>query len=326
MILKQEIKVKLATMSVKYYENLGYEIEYEIRNGNKRIKTKEIMVDVFDLPKKSVIKVLVECDNCGKVFERSYFSAQKSNKQSCSTECMTEIKTKEQEEIFTQRVSDNPYDFLYQKYVIDKMTTRQISKLIYDNEKCFNSVNGWLKKYNIPLRHGSEAIKTQWIDNDERREENKQRIYETMLVPQIRDKIKKTQKTKEYRQKSRNAKLGENNPMYGVVGEDSPQWNPNRTHDQRVKERKTGKDREWKIAVFIRDSRVCKCCGYEKVKIVAHHLNSYDIHKKDRYDIDNGVTMCELCHKEFHHVFGYGNNSKEQFDKFKNIINGEALT
>ena len=166
------------------------------------------------------------------------------------------------------------------------------------------------------MRHGSEAIKTQWIDNDERKVKASIKTKDTLLRADVRTKIKAAMQTKEYREKSRNAKLGENNPMYGVIGENSPRWNPDRTHEQRVAERKTGKDREWKVAVFIRDSRICKCCGIEKKKIVAHHINSYDVYKEDRYNIDNGITLCETCHKEFHSSYGYGNNTREQFNEF----------
>ena len=101
-----------------------------------------------------------------------------------------------------------------------------------------------------------------------------------------------------------------------MTGENHPKWNPDRTHEQRIKERKTGKDREWKISIFQRDKRICKKCGKEKRNLVAHHINSYDIHEKERYDINNGVTLCEECHKDFHHKYGYGKNTREQFEEF----------
>ena len=49
----------------------------------------------------------------------------------------------------------------------------------------------------------------------------------------------------------------------------------------------------------------------------SHHLDGYDWCKERRIDINNGVCLCENCHKEFHKIYGYGNNTKEQYIEFK---------
>jgi hypothetical protein len=50
----------------------------------------------------------------------------------------------------------------------------------------------------------------------------------------------------------------------------------------------------------------------------AHHLNGWHWFDKDkRDDISNGVCLCESCHKEFHHINGYGDNTEEQYIQFK---------
>ena len=125
-------------------------------------------------------------------------------------------------------------------------------------------------------------------------------------------------KTKEYREKSRKAKVGNLNPMYGITGETNPLWNPDRTHEQRILERKTFKDRRWRTDIFDRDKYICQICKYDKGGcLVAHHKNSYDIYPKDRYNVDNGITLCEDCHKNFHSIYGYGKNTEEQFIEWK---------
>lgn len=35
-----------------------------------------------------------------------------------------------------------------------------------------------------------------------------------------------------------------------------------------------------------------------------------------RYDIENGITLCDVCHKGFHKKHGYGRNTKEQFREY----------
>ena len=318
MILEQQVRVMIKTRNAKFYKNLGYEIEYEKRNGNKRIKTKELVVNVFDLPKKSNVEILVKCDNCGKIFKRPYYAAQSKN-QFCSTECMSQFKSNQQEIIFAERVGGDPYEYLYQKYVVDKMTTRQIARQIYGNEKCFNSVKKWLKKYKIPLRHGSEAVKTQWINNDERRKLSRDIAKKTLLKKEVRDKIRQAQQTEEYKMKQSISKTGKKNGMYGVRGEKSPRWNNNLTDYERVVGRKTIKDTIWREKVYEKDNYTCVVCGDNRGgNLNAHHLYSHNRYIDKRYDVNNGVTLCEACHKAFHDKYGYGDNTKEQFDEFIN--------
>ena len=56
----------------------------------------------------------------------------------------------------------------------------------------------------------------------------------------------------------------------------------------------------------------------------AHHLDSYHDHKELRYDINNGITLCKSCHREFHKYIG-GNNvscSREDYENFKIVKAG----
>ena len=34
--------------------------------------------------------------------------------------------------------------------------------------------------------------------------------------------------------------------------------------------------------------------------------------------VENGITLCVECHKKFHMLYEYGNNTLEQFKKFIN--------
>ncbi len=50
--------------------------------------------------------------------------------------------------------------------------------------------------------------------------------------------------------------------------------------------------------------------------LVAHHIESYNSNKDLRTTLENGITLCVDCHDKFHHIYGRGNNTREQFDEF----------
>ncbi|CEN81343.1 Uncharacterised protein [[Clostridium] sordellii] len=115
---------------------------------------------------------------------------------------------------------------------------------------------------------------------------------------------------------------GENNPVYGKIllsirGENSPHWKEDLTEDEREGKRCMPGYKAFVLNVFRRDGFKCECCGDDKGgNLVAHHLNSYNWDKENRTNPNNGVTLCETCHKEFHRKYGNGNNTREQFIEF----------
>lgn len=55
----------------------------------------------------------------------------------------------------------------------------------------------------------------------------------------------------------------------------------------------------WRKAVFERDSYTCQECG-AKGDIQAHHIKHWSQHPSERFNIDNGITLCAECHKKKH--------------------------
>lgn len=73
----------------------------------------------------------------------------------------------------------------------------------------------------------------------------------------------------------------------------------------------------WQDSVFSRDNYRCKNCNEYRIKqLVAHHILNFSNHVELRLAIDNGVTLCRLCHKEFHKKYSKKNNSLEQLTQF----------
>ena len=65
--------------------------------------------------------------------------------------------------------------------------------------------------------------------------------------------------------------------------------------------------------VMRRDKYTCQCCGASNKKNIVHHLDGYNWCFDKRYDDENGITLCNDCHNNFHVIYGYGNNTREQF-------------
>ena len=106
----------------------------------------------------------------------------------------------------------------------------------------------------------------------------------------------------------------------GQVGENHPSYNPNLTDEERLKNRyrmSDGDFRSWANLIKERDNYTCQVCGDNKSgNLNAHHLNGWNTFPEQRFDLDNGVTLCTDCHKDFHSQYGYGDNTREQFDEY----------
>ena len=95
-------------------------------------------------------------------------------------------------------------------------------------------------------------------------------------------------------------------------------YNPNITDEEREKTRKNPQNREFIKKVLERDNYTCQICKNRGGGLVVHHISGYNHDKKNRYNINNGVVLCEKCHITFHKKYGYGNNTKEQYIEYAN--------
>lgn len=60
---------------------------------------------------------------------------------------------------------------------------------------------------------------------------------------------------------------------------------------------------------------VCEVTG-ESSDLVIHHLDSFNLHPEKGADLDNLVVVTKEVHKAFHNQFGWGNNTREQWEMF----------
>lgn len=58
--------------------------------------------------------------------------------------------------------------------------------------------------------------------------------------------------------------------------------------------------REWRKKVFERDKYTCNNCNTIGGILNAHHIKKYKNFPKLRYEVNNGITLCESCHRLEH--------------------------
>ena len=88
------------------------------------------------------------------------------------------------------------------------------------------------------------------------------------------------------------------------------------TPTRNEKFRKCLEFRLWRKAVFEKDKYTCQKCRNKKTKLNAHHIENFYFYWKLRFAINNGITFCENCHREFHRKYGTRKNDKKQLCAF----------
>ena len=83
-------------------------------------------------------------------------------------------------------------------------------------------------------------------------------------------------------------------------GERSPHWKGGTT-PQRIREYMTEQYKVFIKSVLERDNYICQECGItnglgKTINLEVHHIKSYAENPELRFDIDNGITLCEECH------------------------------
>lgn len=102
-------------------------------------------------------------------------------------------------------------------------------------------------------------------------------------------------------------------------GEKHPNWKGG-ISSMRLQECNTPKYKAWVLDIYKRDDFTCQMpgCAQRGGKLSAHHIMKYSDHPTLRYELDNGITLCDSCHKK---TFW----KEESFEKlFKEIINLRA--
>lgn len=81
-------------------------------------------------------------------------------------------------------------------------------------------------------------------------------------------------------------------------GEFSRNWQGGKTAEYRL--RNAIEHRLWRESVFARDNWTCQKCYKRGVLLNAHHIKKFSKYPELRTSLENGITLCQECHKEEH--------------------------
>ena len=140
--------------------------------------------------------------------------------------------------------------------------------------------------FGIPIRKGSDAIKTQWVNADVRRIKTADRLR---LITTGRPSWSKG------RSKANDTSLLAVSQRR--QGKGNPAYKHGNTKTNNKLRAKVG-HRAWSIAVKKRDGS-CRHCGSTE-KLTAHHIKHFATFPEGRVDIHNGITLCHDCHMTEH--------------------------
>lgn len=84
--------------------------------------------------------------------------------------------------------------------------------------------------------------------------------------------------------------------------------------------RKTLEYKHWREDIFKRDNWTCQKCKIEGGILHPHHIKSFSHFIESRYDISNGITLCQNCHFKFHKLFGRNESDNVNINRYVNEI------
>lgn len=125
------------------------------------------------------------------------------------------------------------------------------------------------------------------------------------------------------------SQLKDNRESCGHLLRGEHHWNYNHelTEEERIANNSRGSNpryQSFRRSVLKRDGNKCVICDFHREKDMrVHHVYSWNTHTELRYEISNAVTLCPRCHDiqyegSFHNIYKNGNNTKQQFEEFRN--------
>ena len=330
-LISKKVQVILSPLTIKHYEDLGYYIPRYIGSKNKLAVKRGTKIEVLtcELPRGSSAKVLVKCDECGKLSNpmpyREYsIQIENCGKNYCQ-KCSNRLFPKNSKytlENIREKFIKKGYIPLFENY---KNAYTKLLGMTKEGYKFY--ANSCLKNFednhkpSIFYVHNPYTIENikLWLKLNNKPYE----LLSTEFKSAGKSKLKwNCHKHGEFEMIWSGMHSGKGCEKCAIelhCGENNPRYNSNLTDKERELKRSIwGENLSiWRNEVYKKDNYTCQCCGDNKGhNLNAHHLDGWDWCKEKRIDINNGITLCESCHTKFHKQYGFGANTKKQFNKW----------
>lgn len=227
-------------------------------------------------------------------------------------------------------------EWLYEQYIVHRKT---ISKIAEETSKSASCIRKNLCINDIKIRNNRECQlgrKILWKDKISKTRKklfSQGKIKPTFLgkkhSEESKKKISLSRIGRKFPKLSAIKKIqnsGSGNPNYGKRGKDASGYKGDKCISPlRSQIRCSRKYKEWRTSIFERDNYTCQHCNSRGGDKHAHHIKEFStilnenniksfndaMKLKELWDMSNGITLCENCHKK---TFIYQGN---QYDRRK---------
>ena len=233
-----------------------------------------------------------QCEACGAEFLTNNYNIQRGNGRFCSRACYQSARKITYVDLVCA-ICEQPYQIELGQY---NSRIKQQHPVKYCSVQCAGKSAERNKNLSASLKQ-SEALKASRTitipkakatkNTPEHRAHMRAKMQEQMADPE-----KRARWAKGIQQRSNNPKWRDA-PTH-LRGEANPNYTGSASERETAMGRKEYKD--WRKAVFMRDSYTCQRCNKRGGRCVAHHIKPWAAFPEIRYDVSNGETLCEQCH------------------------------
>lgn len=170
----------------------------------------------------------------------------------------------------------------------------------YCSIQCAHSSPEWSKNLGESLRNSAKAkaarakaiaAMIEYVQSDEGKERRREQALQQFSDPESRAVweagIERRSNDPEWR-----------SAEHFQRGTAHPRYRGNKTPEQSVRVRYEAK--RWRRDVLNRDNHTCQHCGHQGEGLHAHHIKPWRDFPEQRYELSNGLTLCEQCHRQEH--------------------------